>query len=241
VYFGGVGRRNCSQLVNYFETRGVQSIELGENPANWILRELESMNEPALQYKRSQEYAALLCELQDVPKFPGERIEYGRKFPAAPWKRRLEVNSRLRKIYWRSPTYNYTRLLVSLVIAVVLGSAFFTKRGTTTFSETEMRARVSVVFLSFIVTGLMAIVSVLPVMTKIRDMFYRHRDALMYDSASMGLALGVAEQGFLLFSTMIFSTVFLAVTGVGQPDEPVRDRVGRAVGFWVRASRPNLV
>lgn len=229
-----MGKRNCSQLVNFFETRGASHIELGDNPASWILRELDAMETPAEQYKMSQEYAALQSELNQIERLRGKKVEFSHKFPTAPWKRRLEINRRLRIIYWRSPAYNYARLLVSLVIAVVLGSAFPTKRDATTFSESEMRARVSVIFLSFIVTGLMAIVSVIPVMKKIRDMFHRHRDALMYDSASMGLALGVAEQAFLLFSTMIFSTVFLAVTGVGQPDEPLADRVERAIGFWVR-------
>jgi hypothetical protein len=236
AYFGPIGRRNCSQLVNYFECRGAQSIELGENPANWVLREVDSLNDATAQYKRSNEFAALLVEVDHCVAVPGEKIEYKDKFPASPLQRRLEINRRLRAIYWRSPTYNYSRLLVSLAIAVILGSAFFSKRGTTTFSESEMRARMSVIFLSFVVTGFMAIVSVLPVMTKIRDMFYRHRDALMYDSASMGLALGVAEQGFILFSTLIFSTVFLSVTGVGQRSEPLADRVERAIGFWVRLS-----
>jgi len=237
VYFGELGQPNCSRLVSYFESNGAQSIDLGENPANWILREIESsrMENPADLYKNSIEHSYLKSELAEAPRRRRkcEKIEYPRKFPTASWRRRSEIIRRLRTIYWRSPTYNYTRLLVSLVIATVLGSAFIANRDAAAFSESDMRARVSVVFLSFIITGIMAIISVLPVMTKIRDMFYRHRDALMYDSASMGLALGVVEQVFIVVSTIIFSTVFLAVVGVGQPDEPLSDRVERAIGFWV--------
>jgi hypothetical protein len=63
-------------------------------------------------------------------------------------------------------------------------------------------------------------------MTKIRDMFYRHRDAGMYDSASMGLALGVAEKWFIVASCVIFAVVFLATAGLG-------DESTSAVSFWV--------
>lgn len=65
------------------------------------------------------------------------------------------------------------------------------------YSESDIRGRIAVIFFSNIIVGIMSIVSVLPVMTWIRDMFYRHNDAGMYDSLSLGLALGTAEQWFI--------------------------------------------
>jgi len=59
----------------------------------------------------------------------------------------------------RSPSYNYTRLMVSGLISFVLASPFVTNRKPDAFTENDMRSRVSVIFLTFIITGIMSILS----------------------------------------------------------------------------------
>jgi ABC-type multidrug transport system fused ATPase/permease subunit len=230
VYHGPLGN-NCSALVSYFELRGVPKISLGENPANWMLRVItdEGRADLAEEYLKSEEYANLKAELDKIKESSEEdlKIVYENEFATPFGKRRELVNRRLQLIYWRSPTYNLARVMVSLVIAFILGSVFIFKRDLEVFTEVDMQARLSVVFISFIITGIMAILSVLPVMTKIRDMYYRHRDAGMYDSYSIGLALGVAEKYFILLSTALFCVVFLSTSGLGNG-------VYGLIGFWVR-------
>jgi hypothetical protein len=203
---------------------------LGENPANWMLRVITSEEQIDLphQYLESNEYADLLNEIETTKATAKEstHIVFDSEFASSGSQRRQYINGRLRTIYWRSPTYNLARVMVSLVIAGVLGSVFIFRRNLDYFSETDIHARLSVVFISFIITGIMAILSVLPVMTKIRDMFYRHRDASMYDSYSIGLALGVAEKGFIVFSSALFCLVFLSSSGL-SPDPK------NAIAFWV--------
>lgn len=206
----------------------------GENPANWMLRVITAEEQPDLAdvYVQSDEYTSLQAELDVIKESPDEdlKIEYTSEFARSAGTRRELINRRLRLIYWRSPTYNYARILVSIVIAFVLGSVFISSYGVDEYTETQMRARFSVIFLSFIITGIMAILSVLPVMTKIRDMFYLHRDAGMYDSASMGLALGVAEKYFIVLSTALFVLIFLATSALGTSG------IGGFIAFWVSHS-----
>lgn len=163
VYHGELGRNNCSSLVEYFESRGAEPIELGDNPANWMLRVMDSgsMDDIEEVYLQSEEYASTLKELDGIESNKDEesRILYEKEFAATRWERQIMTNKRLRTIYWRSPSYNYSRLLVSLVIAFVLGSSFITNRNPKFFTENDMRSRVSVIFLSFIITGVMAILS----------------------------------------------------------------------------------
>lgn len=83
-----------------------------------------------------------------------------------------------------------SRMAVSLIISFVLGSIFISSRGDESFTESEMRAKFAVIFLSFIIVGILAIISVLPVMTRVRDMHYRHRAAGVVDSFSLAWALG---------------------------------------------------
>jgi hypothetical protein len=59
----------------------------------------------------------------------------------------------------------------------------------------------------------MGMFAVIPVMTDIRDMYYRHKDASMYDGVAMGIALGVAEKWFILLSSTLFCLIFLSTGG----------------------------
>jgi hypothetical protein len=229
VYHGPLGDR-CNTLVSYFESRGVPPISLGENPANWMLRVIttEEQHNLAEEYLVSTEYADLMAEMESLKETPKDssHVLYDSEFATSGSRRRKLINRRLRTIYWRSPTYNLARVMVSLIIAGVLGSVFIFRRDLDVFSEVDIQARLSVVFISFIITGIMAILSVLPVMTKIRDMFYRHRDAGMYDSYSIGLALGVAEKVFIVTASALFCVVFLASSGLSRD-------ASSAIAFWV--------
>jgi ABC-2 type transporter len=239
VFHGELGK-DCNKLISYFESRGAPKILLGDNPANWMLRAMDigTVEDLADSYVQSQDHAALCAELDDVDR-AGEleaKIEYTSEFAVSAGTRRGLVNSRLLTIYWRSPSYNLSRLMVSLIVAFMLGSVFVTKRNPQFFTESDMRARVSVIFLTFIITGIMAIFSVLPVMTMIRDLYYRHRDAGMYDSGSMAYALGVAEKGFIILSTAIFTLVFLGTSGIISGTGSLLSRVLRCIAFWVRVT-----
>ena len=240
VYHGPLGEKNCNQLVSYFESRGAPKIELGDNPANWMLRVVSSEGQDGLpvdlaeSYAQSDEHAALQKELEELhaKHETVQKLEYDSEF-AVGWLRRQHlVDSRMQTIYWRSPAYNHTRVLVSLVIAFVLGSVFITNRDPGYQTESGMRARLSVIFLSFIISGIMSILSIIPVMYDIRDMFYRHHDAGMHGSGTMCLALAVAEKWFILLASTLFCVAFLAVAGLLPEDEPAGKKIARCVVFW---------
>jgi hypothetical protein len=187
----------------------------------------EKMGDLANMYKDSVEFAGLQEELATIAASPepDTKIECDSEFATSRSTRQMLINRRLHTIYWRSPTYNLGRLVLSLVIACLLGAVFITERTKTIYSEADIRARISVIFFSNIIVGIMSIISVQPVMTWIRDMFYRHRDAGMYDSRSIGIALGIAEQFFIICSSALFCAVFLAASGLGSG-------VYGRVAFW---------
>lgn len=229
VYNGKLGK-DCETLVSYYESRGAPNIALGENPANWMHRLITSDEMSTLDdvYLKSPDFEALKEEIEQIKTAPQPqmKISYDSEFASSAGRRRELVNGRLVLIYWRSPAYNRSRIIVSLVIAFLLSSVFFAGYNLVVLQEVDMRSRLSVVFLSFIILGIMAILSVIPVMEKIRDCFYRHRDAGMYDSASLGLALGVAEKYFILMSTTLFCVVMLSTSNINQG-------VHGLIGFWV--------
>jgi hypothetical protein len=232
VFYGELGER-CHNLIQYFESRGAPKIELGENPANWMLKVMTSggMGDPPKLYVESDGYSSLKAELEELKQNPdpAHKIEYESEFAASKSDRQGLIDARLRTVYWRSPAYNLARISVGGVIGFILGAVFVTKRNQDIFTENDMRARLSVIFLTFIIMGILAILSVLPVMTMIRDMFYRHRAAGMYDSASIAWALGVAEKWFILLTSAVFTLVFLSVSGMTQGNKEAE----KLVGFFV--------
>lgn len=232
VFFGELGRK-CSNLVRYFEGVGAHSIDRGENPASWMLSVVGAETETRLSfvdfaadYKASDLYDELQTKLLDLEANPNpsERIYYENEFAADKMTRRRLINTRLRTIYWRSPAYNRQRMIIYAVIALILGSIFLPSTRPESYSETLMASLLSTTFISFIITGVLAINSVLPVMLKIRDSFYRQRQSGMVDDVSFSLALGVAEKWFIVVSAFLFCVVFLPCAGLGV--EP-----GRAISF----------
>jgi len=233
VFFGELGP-DCSNLVNYFESVGAHSIDRGENPASWMLSAVNSETQTRLafvdfaeEYKSSDLYEDLLKRLRElvVNKDPSQRIYYANEFAADGATRRALINARLRTIYWRSPAYNRQRMVIYAMIALIVGSIFLPETwAPDSYSETQMTSLLSATFISFIITGVLAINSVLPVMLKIRDSFYRQRQSGMVDDVSFSMALGVAEKWFIVVSSFLFCVVFLPCAGLGL-------ELGRAISF----------
>jgi hypothetical protein len=196
--------------------------------------ESDDVGDLAADYASSPELMRLQRELDELHATldPAQKIQYENEYPTTASRRRKLIRHRLNLIYFRSPNYNLSRLLLSVVIAFALGCSFVTSRQLGVYTEAEIQARLSVIFLSFIITGIMAILSVLPVMSKIRDTFYRHHDAGMYDSGALGLALGVAEKRYIVGSCFLFCLTFLGVAGFFSADESVGKRFARSIGFF---------
>jgi hypothetical protein len=152
VYHGALGD-NSRTLIDYFETLGAPRINLGDNPANWMLRVItdESMGDLAEGYENSTEFAALQKELKTMSQSPSAdmKIEFESEYASTNrGVRQRLTNRRLRTIYWRSPTYNLGRLMVSLIIAFILVGVFLTDCKNLIYSEADIRARIAVIFFS---------------------------------------------------------------------------------------------
>lgn len=166
VYFGELGEQSRF-LTQYFEERGARPIEIGENPANWVLTVMTSdSHDYAAEYVESDKYKKVKAQLSAMKTNPdpSKKISYENAHAAPRGARYRLTSRRLTTIYWRSPNYNLSRISVSVVIAVIMASILVRDRFRQIFSETQMRAQFAVVFLSFIIVGIMSIFSVLPVM-----------------------------------------------------------------------------
>lgn len=91
----------------------------------------------------------------------------------------------------------------------------------------------STIFISFIITGVLSITSVLPVMLSIRDMYYRHKAAGMLNSRSVGRALASAEWRFIVISPFLFCLLFIPISGIANdPSVSMGTKALESVAFW---------
>jgi hypothetical protein len=229
VFAGELGDES-HKLVEYFEALGAPEINRGENPANWMLTAITSETDGtdfAEEFAASPKFETLKMKIQKEidDRDPNMKITFEEKFAAPGKQRRTLVNERIRTVYWRSPAYNLARLLISLLIAFILGSIFVLNRRPDNFSEQEITAIINTIFISFIIVGVMSINSVIPVMLALRDNFYRQRAAGMTDHVTLSIALGNAEKWFIVISSFCFCLVFLSLLGVSGS-------LGRYFGFW---------
>ena len=224
VYHGELGQSSCN-LIEYFRAHGAAPIHRGENPGTWMLTVITDPSTVDDQgnhidysevWKEFDKYKALKGKIEEAEDDPDDdkKISFESKYASHKRVRQRIVNERLVLIYWRSPTYNRIRLIVSLFIAFLLSSVFITNRRPAVSSEAQMTSLFSTIFISFIIIGVMSITTVLPVMLKIRDVFYLHRAAGMTDHRDLNQALAVAEKRFICLGSACFCLVFYFTIGL---------------------------
>jgi len=220
VFFGETGR-NSETMISYFESRGGRPIQHGENAANWMLNIVASGpmsgGDFADHYKQSDEYRSLRAESQRITtnRDSSHKLEYDTQYAVDEPTRNQLMNERLITIYWRSPAYNRTRLIICALVAFIISSVFVGQEPEI-ITETYMTSLISTIFIAFIMVGVLSITTVLPVMHEIREVFYRHRSSGMLDARSLALALGVAEQGFICLASALFCFVFYPSLGMNM-------------------------
>mmetsp|Transcript_13283 Transcript_13283/g.25371 ORF Transcript_13283/g.25371 Transcript_13283/m.25371 type:complete len:746 (-) Transcript_13283:283-2520(-) len=247
VFFGDLGTMS-GNLVSYFENLGTSTMNKGENPATWMLNVLsenimvsgvnDQEDEP-LDFAKAWENSSNKVDLQKQLSEAGEtqdpnlKIEYDTQFAASWYQRDTLMAQRLVTIYWRSPAYNLSRMVLSLAIAFLLSSIFIPIRSNLVLSEAEMTSLLSTIFISFIIIGVLSITSVIPVSLSIRDMYYRHKAAGMLNSRSVGRAFAIAEKRFIIISSVLFCAVFIPISGiVDSPNQDLRHKVRKSIAFW---------
>ena len=201
VYFGKLSN-NSANLIEYFESRGANPIKFGENPAAWMLtcfagehaetRELDW----SMVYKNSEQFTKAEKDIAAIQASadPTKQIAYN---------------------YKRSPAYNLARLMIAIFYSFIMGSVFLQRGGRRQYwTENEMSAVISTMFLSLIVIGITSISMAVPVTQQIRDVFYKHQASGMLSHTSLSWSLFLAETPYICFISLLFGMVYYATVSL---------------------------
>ncbi|KDO17090.1 hypothetical protein SPRG_15625 [Saprolegnia parasitica CBS 223.65] len=226
VYFGPLGT-GSSHLIEYLEAiPGTVPIEYGHNPATWMLEVIgagtavvESTTDYADIFEASDLKKALLADLDGEASMVQEEMVFASKRAAEPRVQCQLVLQRFARMYWRTPSYNFTRILTNLALSILFGIIYMDTEYAT---YNGLNAGVGVVFMASLFIGMMGFNSVLPLFVEERASFYRERACQTYNVLWYFLGSTLVEIPYVFVSVAVFVVIFYPFVGF----------VGFVQGVW---------
>ncbi|KAJ0405196.1 hypothetical protein ATCC90586_008824 [Pythium insidiosum] len=137
-------------------------------------------------------------------------IRYQKKRAASPMTQFGLLLQRCFRMHWRTPAYNFTRLILSAILALLFGLLY---HGTQYDTIRGANGAVGMIFLSVIFFGLIAFNSVVPITIAERAAYYRERGAQTYNALWYALASTTAEIPFVFLSSLVFTAIVFPLVG----------------------------
>eukprot|EP01040_Poterioochromonas_malhamensis_P003188 gene3188-3399_t len=132
------------------------------------------------------------------------------QYNASYWTQFTLLMKRIALSYWRNPTYSFVRHITSLLIALIFGSAFPQQEYSTYVSAVS---RASVIYVTALFTGILAMILVQPVVSAERPAFYREQQSRMYAIWIYALTFFLIEIPYLALSAISFVLPFFYIVG----------------------------
>eukprot|EP00884_Botryococcus_braunii_P019076 jgi/Botrbrau1/5852/Bobra.0366s0033.1 len=229
IYFGSLGLESCD-LIGYFEAiPGVTAIAPGENPATWMLEVTGGTNITSRRqhgshvefdecYKESdlgRENNILGEELIAHCKAEKKPLSFAQEHATTSWTQFVVLFWKYWLAYWRAPTYNLSRMVLTLLLCLFYGSLYFgqghiPKSGATIGNVQNV---MGIIYSSVSYQGMFNLVTVMPVVASERLVLYRERAASMYGTFPYVMALGWVEVPYILAQTALFVPVAYFMVG----------------------------
>ncbi|XVF22005.1 hypothetical protein REPUB_Repub12eG0137200 [Reevesia pubescens] len=214
IYSGELGQHSC-RLIEYFEgIPGVPRIKENHNPATWMLEITSPSAEAQLGvdfthlYKESHLYRRnkeLVKELS-LPAESSKELHFSTQFPQNGWEQFKACLWKQHFSYWRSPGYNFSRLVL-LAVSSLLYAVLLWQKGQKLDDEQHFFNIMGSLFAIVIIIGISNCASVLPIVTTQRTILYRERFAGMYSSWAYSLAQVIVEVPYVLLEACLFLSI----------------------------------
>jgi ABC-type multidrug transport system ATPase subunit/ABC-type multidrug transport system permease subunit len=237
VFFGDLGKDSCN-LINYFEeVQGVAPLRPNYNPATWMLEcigagvgNASGDSVDFVEYFKASENKRLLDEVL-------AKDGVGRPAPGSPelifTKKRAANNAtqakalvkRFYDMYWRTTSYNLTRIIMSILVALIFGVVYVNADYTT---YQGINGGMGMIYLVVVFNCVISFNSVLPLSSSERASFYRERASQTYNALWYFVGSTVAEIPYTFSSGLLFTVIFYFMVGFTN--------FGVGVLFWINVS-----
>lgn len=212
VFFGELGT-DSQNLINYFEKNGAPKCAADANPAEYILDVVNArhsdLNWPDI-WTQSPEKVQLLADIKDTRKnhATGASANEDLEFATNTRTQLKYVFGRMSRTYWRLPQYNFGRVFMMIIFALLNGFSFY-KLGA---SKVDLQSRVFVIFQIMVMAALL-VNMVQPRFHMERQWFYREFAGKYYGWKPFAISIMVIEIPYVILSATIFFCVFYWTVG----------------------------
>lgn len=222
VFFGKLGEQ-ANSMVDYFQAiSSVEPLAPGRNPAAWVLEcigagisttsahEMDfvahfSQSECKQTMDATMEREGVSCP---SPAYP-EMIFTEKRAASSSTQMKFLVRRHLR-LYWRTPAYNLTRIMLSFGLAVLFGLVFAGGKYTT---YGGISSGVGLVYMATFFTGWVSYQSIVPLTAELRGSFYRERASETYNALWYFVGETLAEIPYALVVGLVCTVVFFPMVG----------------------------
>ncbi|TMW61709.1 hypothetical protein Poli38472_010772 [Pythium oligandrum] len=222
VYFGNLGENGRELIQHFEEIPGVTPIEEGYNPSTWMLEVIgagvgNTANDGVdfVEYFNSSEKAKLLEQTLSREgvghPVPGVGpLLFESKRAASEWTQAKILTQRFLDLYWRTPSYNISRALITVFVGLICGIAFLQVDYE---SYQGINAGQGLIFLTTLFSGATTYHSIIPFAMEDRASFYRERASETYNTFWYFVGATVAEVPYVFFFIFFFNVLYFPMAG----------------------------
>ncbi|PKU84878.1 Pleiotropic drug resistance protein 3 [Dendrobium catenatum] len=186
--------------VTYITIPKIPKIKDNYNPATWMLEVTSTTTEENLGidfvqiYKESTLYQDMeeMVKNLSIPPTGSSDLHFNTRFPQNKWCQFKACFWKLSLSYWRSPAYNFVRLMFMTIVSVFF-MVLFWQKGRDLHNERDIFSIMGSMYLATVFLGIMNSVTVLPIIAREREVLYRERFAGMYSCKAYAFAQVVVE------------------------------------------------
>ncbi|KAL3657710.1 hypothetical protein V7S43_017286 [Phytophthora oleae] len=227
VFFGDLGP-NCQRLVDYFqELPGITPLPPRYNPATWmlecigagVLNDVPTDLDFVAIFNASAHYSQLDEMLNregvGIPSDGAPEMLFAKKRAASSLTQFCFLSKRFLDMYWRSPTYNLTRVGMAVFLALLFGITF---READYKTYQGLNSGMGMIFMATLFNGMISFQCVLSVSSADRPAFYRERATQTYNAFWYFVGSSIVEIPYVFGSTFVFTAIFFPLvqfTGFG--------------------------
>ncbi|KAG6614448.1 ATP-binding Cassette (ABC) Superfamily [Phytophthora cinnamomi] len=213
AYFGDLGVDSVKMLEYFASIPGTKEIHPQYNPATYMLEVIgagigRDVKDYSVEYKNSElcrsnrEHTLKLCEVSED--FVRHSTLNYKPIATSFWNQLGQLSKKQQLTYWRNPQYNFMRMFLFPLFAIIFGTTFYQLSAGTV---KKINSHVGLIYNSMDFIGVINLMTVLEVTCAERAVFYRERMSNYYGPLPYSLSLWFAEVPYLIVVIILFVTI----------------------------------
>ncbi|KAK1936977.1 ABC transporter G family member 40 [Phytophthora citrophthora] len=213
AYFGELGVDSVKMLEYFASIPGTEEIRPQYNPATYMLEVIgagigRDVKDYSVEYKNSELYKSNRARTLALCEVSGDFVRHStlnyRPIATDFWNQLKELTTKQRLTYWRNPQYNFMRVALFPIFAIIFGTTFYKLSAG---SVKKINSHIGLIYNSMDFIGVTNLMTVIEVTCAERAVFYRERMSNYYGPLPYSLSLWFAEIPYLIVVIILFVTI----------------------------------